>query len=214
MDFPASVAIKDLDAEHPEYALFKDAWRKLSLLYAGGSVLKRNASEVLTRRVKEHSDVYASRQDAFNYTNLLGNIAGWYVSSMFAREPDVLASKAGVDDPKAAQDAVPAEASAWIAGWTLDCDRAGGAFADKFRAVLSHQIVYGASWLLIDDAMKLSRYNPSKPDDDGSVLYWPMPPKTETVRIQVGWRKATGCATTSGNFTVTVGADGRGERAH
>ena len=36
----------------------------------------------------------------------------------------------------------------------------------------------------------------------------------ETVRIQVGWRKATGCATTAGNFTVTVGADGRGERAH
>jgi hypothetical protein len=150
MDFPASVPVKTLDTEHPEYSLFKDAWRKLSLLYAGGSVLKRNASEVLTRRVKEHSDVYASRQDAFNYSNLLGNIAGWYVSSMFAREPDVLASKAGVDDPKQAQDAVPADASAWIARWTLDCDRHGGAFADKFRQVLAHQIVYGGCWLLID----------------------------------------------------------------
>jgi hypothetical protein len=150
VDFPASVPIKTLDQEHPEYSLFKDAWRKLALLYAGGSILKRNASEVLTRRVKEHSDVYASRQDAFNYSNLLGNIAGWYVSSMFAREPDILQRVASVEDIKAAQDAVPPDVAAWIAKWSLDCDRHGGAFPDKFRQVLAHQIVYGASWVLID----------------------------------------------------------------
>lgn len=150
MDFPATVPIKTLDAEHPEYCLYKEAWRKLGLLYAGGSVLKTNCQEVLVRRVKEHSDVFASRQENFNYSNLLGNIAGWYVSSMFAREPDILTRVSAITDIKAAQDAVPAETAAWIAQWELDCDHHGGAYADKWRQVLAHEIVFGASWLLID----------------------------------------------------------------
>ncbi len=150
MEFPAAVEITTLDQEHPEYSLYKDAWRKLGLLYQGGSVLKRNSAEVLTRRVKEHSDVYASRQEAFNYTNLLGNIAGWYVSSMFSQEPSVLTTKEGVEGAQEAQDAVPKEVSDWITRWLADCDRHGGAYADKFRQVLAWQIVYGTPWVLID----------------------------------------------------------------
>jgi hypothetical protein len=150
MDFPATVAVKTLDQTHPEYDLFADAWRKLGLLYAGGTVLKRAAQEVLLRRVKEHSDVYASRQEAFNYTNLLGNIAGWYVSSMFARQPDVLKRMKKVEDPKQAQDAVPPEIANWMAQWESDCDKAGTAYVDKWRDVLQHWIVYGRSWVLLD----------------------------------------------------------------
>jgi hypothetical protein len=150
MEFPGSVAIKTLDAEHPEYSLYSDAWHKLGLLYAGGSVLFRNSTEVLKRRVKEHSDVYASRQENFNYTNLLGNIAGWYISSMFSQPPDILTRMSAVEDLQKAQDAVPPDVAAWIAQWELDCDRHGEAYADKFRQVLEHEIVFGASWALID----------------------------------------------------------------
>lgn len=38
---------------------------------------------------------------------------------------------------------------------------------------------------IIDDAMKMARYNASKPEPDGTVQYWPMPPDTRTVRISV-----------------------------
>lgn len=75
--------------------------------------------------------------------------------------------------------------------------------ANKYVLSIGLEVVTPADGVVVERSPAMTPQNAGTP---AAVI--------ETVRIQVGWRKATGCATTAGNFTVTVGADGRGERAH
>jgi hypothetical protein len=86
---PTSEPIEKLNREHPIHKLYRDAWDELDLLNAGGVRLKNIAQRFLMKRPRELFDIYNERIKRITYQNIMGQIVGWYVGSLFRRNPNI-----------------------------------------------------------------------------------------------------------------------------
>jgi hypothetical protein len=148
-EFSSSLDVKKLDNHHPEYKLFSKTWRDLGLLYAGGDLLKDKAPDFLARRPKEPPDIWASRQDVFDYTNLIGNICGWYTAAAFSKPIEFMFKLANAANEEAAMK-LPADAQAFIDDWQADCNGAGVDLPTFWQRVFEQVLIYKHSYVLID----------------------------------------------------------------
>ncbi|MEJ7606969.1 MAG: hypothetical protein WKF37_12065 [Bryobacteraceae bacterium] len=130
--------MQNINLEHPEYIAKKAMWRKYRDLYAGGEQLKNNASEYLTPRQKEPSDVYAERLGKVFYENYVGSIIDWYAATLFRREPEVHIEGDGT------------AARQFFNDFSDDCDLKGTNLSDFFRQQLINTLVTGTSLILVD----------------------------------------------------------------
>jgi hypothetical protein len=130
--------VRNIELEHPEYVAKKQMWRKYSDLYSGGEQLKQNASEYLTRRLKEPLEVYNERLDKVFYENYVGSIIDWYAATLFRREPVIQID--GHND----------SGRKFFSDFAEDCDLKGTAISDFFRKSIVNALVYGVSYVLVD----------------------------------------------------------------
>src|SRR5436305_8921534 len=88
-DFPQTALVKQLNQQHPDYALYAHAWQQIATLYQGGVVMRQAVlgGQFLQKGAKELPEVFASRQECASYTNLLGNVIGWYLTALFKQPP-------------------------------------------------------------------------------------------------------------------------------
>lgn len=128
----------NLDLEHPDYALKKEAWRTYRDLYAGGEQFRANAAAYLVRRHKEPAEVYAERLRRVFYENYLGSIIDWYAATLFRREP-VVTLEGGNEAGKA-----------FFAAFVEDCDLKGTSLTDFFRRQIIEAMVTGCAHILVD----------------------------------------------------------------
>ncbi len=132
------MTLSQINAEHPDYTSQRAIRRKYSHLYAGGEVLKSNANLYLTPRQKEPVDVYNERLSRAFYENYIGSIIDWYASTVFRREPIILAE--GDDDT----------ARRFLNIFAEDCDLKGTAISDFFRQRLTQALIHGVSYIAVD----------------------------------------------------------------
>jgi hypothetical protein len=130
--------VQNIELEHPEYVAKKQMWRKYYDLYAGGEQLKQNASEYLTRRLKEPLEVYNERLDKVFYENYIGSIIDWYAATLFRREPVIQIEGHNESGRR------------FFSAFTEDCDLKGTAISDFLRKSIVHALVYGGSYVLVD----------------------------------------------------------------
>src|SRR4051794_2867681 len=116
----------------------KGMWRKYRDLYVGGEQMKGNASEYLTQRQKEPSDVYGERLSRVFYENYIGSIIDWYSATLFRREPQVLLEGDNRQGRK------------YFSELAEDCDLKGTALSDFFRGRLKDALIDGRSYMLVD----------------------------------------------------------------
>ncbi|MCU0227252.1 MAG: hypothetical protein MUF01_06395 [Bryobacterales bacterium] len=123
---------------HPEYVRNQAMFRSYHHLYHGGDILKRNAGEYLSRRLREPHEVYEERLSRVFYENYIGSIIDWYGATLFRREPIVT-----YENGK--------ERGGIFFGQLLeDCDRKGTAFGDFLKQQFTQALVYGRSYTLVD----------------------------------------------------------------
>jgi len=127
-----------IDNEHPEYRAKRGLWKRYRDLYVGGEQLRASASEYLIRRQKEAPEVYSERLERVFYENYAGSIVDWYASTLFRREPLILAEG---DDKRA---------RAFLGQFSEDCDLRGNTLTDFYRAQFLDAMVCGASYKLVD----------------------------------------------------------------
>src|SRR5215831_17364950 len=133
---PASEPIEKLNREHPIHKLYRDAWDELDLLNAGGVRLKNNAQRFRMKRPKELFDIYNERIKRITYQNIMGQIVGWYVGSLFRRNPNI---------------DIPEGADKWYSDdFMLNCDRGGHSYNEFFRDVFRNLILYKYCFVLTD----------------------------------------------------------------
>src|SRR4051794_20808900 len=128
MNFPSTAPCKALNALHPEYEDRAQSYDDFNTLYEGGKSIKDRVVQFLRKRPKELSDVYIVRQNNFSYTNLLGNIIGWYGTAVFKTDPQLVKKVAGKEGPDAEK--IPGDAATFCSNFEKDCDGAGGTFVD------------------------------------------------------------------------------------
>jgi hypothetical protein len=157
MTFPATARVKDLNSYHPEYEDRIGAYEDFGVLYEGGKAIKDKVTQFLRKRPKELSDVYLVRQLNFSYTNLLGNIIGWYSSAIFKTAPQIVKKPADPPDPLKAADGkapappkLPAEVEDFCESFEKDCDGAGTTFVDFWPQVLESLLLYLSGYVLLD----------------------------------------------------------------
>lgn len=127
------VKVSLLDVKHPEWIQNRSTREDAAVLYQGGSALRQVLARYLFRRPKELSEVYASRLEAFRYTNMLASCVDFYVSAAFDQAPQI--------QTKALDE------------WTdfmNDADRRGRAFVELFRDVLLRMILFQKVYVVVD----------------------------------------------------------------
>jgi hypothetical protein len=154
-DFPQSAKVSELARTASEYDQFLAAWTTFSELYKGGAVLLdavTKRGQYLRKKPKELSEVYSTRQLGFSYTNLLGNIVGWYGAALFKQPPQLIKrlenAKPAVDGKPAA--ALPDDVTDFCAGFEADCDNGGTTFIDFSRGIFEFLMLHKAAYVLID----------------------------------------------------------------
>ena len=130
--------MQNINLEHPDYVGRKAMWRKYRDLYVGGEQLKANASEYLTPRQKEPTDVYSERLSKVFYENYAGSIIDWYAATLFRREPELHIEGLATHGRKFFND------------FADDCDLKGSTLSDFFRKQLIEALVCGVSYTLVD----------------------------------------------------------------
>jgi len=166
MEFPSTLAVKTLSVTASEYDQFNDAYRTFADLSAGGAVLKAAVLKrnlYLLKKPKEVAEVFSTRQQRFSYTNLLGNILGWYGAALFKipativkKKPGVVATAApaapGAPADPAADPALQLqpEATDFCAKFEKDADRAGTGYTDFWRKVFECLVLNKKAYVLID----------------------------------------------------------------
>ena len=148
MTFPATAPVKQLAARHPEFDQRADSYDDFATLYEGGRSIKDRVTQFLRKRPKELADVYTVRQQNFSYTNLLGNIVGWYGSALFKSAPQIVKKVAGKTGDAA--NAIPADVDAFCSAFEANCDGAGGSYVDFWPQVLESMLLYCAGYVLVD----------------------------------------------------------------
>ena len=127
-----------IDSEHPEYRAKRGIWKRYRDLYVGGEQLRASASEYLIRRQKEAPEVYHERLERVFYENYAGSIVDWYASTLFRREPVLLAEG---DDLRARK---------FLGQFSEDCDLRGTTLTDFYRKQFLDAMVCGVSYSLVD----------------------------------------------------------------
>lgn len=127
-----------IDNEHPEYRAKRGLWKKYRDLYVGGEQLRASASDYLIHRQKEAPEVYNERLQRVFYENYAGSIVDWYASTLFRREPLLLAEG---DDKRA---------RLFLSQFSEDCDLRGSTLTEFFRKQFLDALVCGASYTLVD----------------------------------------------------------------
>ena len=155
--------MKRLDQEHPEYTGLKEAYQQINTLYKGGVMMREaviRSGQFLIKNAKELAEVYATRQLRFSYTNLLGNIVGWYISAMFKQPAQLVKRIDGAEGQEALN--VPQDVQDFCEAFEKDCDRAGCSFNEFMRDVTESVLLFKRAYVVIDTP---------RPGDDA-------PPKT------------------------------------
>jgi hypothetical protein len=151
MDFPSSLPIKSIGATASEYNRYAEAWQTAADLYEGGSVLKDKVvrrGQYLLKKPKEQEEVYATRQLRFSYTNLLGNIIGWYGAALFKTPAQIVKKRDGAEGDAALK--VPADVETFCAAFEKDADRAGTSYVDFWRKAFESLVLHKAAYVLLD----------------------------------------------------------------
>jgi hypothetical protein len=146
--FPSTVKVTKLNAQQPEYASLRGAYDDFSTLYEGGKAIRDRVTQFLRKRPKELSDVYTVRQQNFSYTNLLGNIVGWYEAAVFKQAPQIVKKQAGAKGDAALK--IPGEVETFCAAFEKDCDQGGTSFVDFWPQVLESLLLYRSAYVLVD----------------------------------------------------------------
>ncbi len=148
MQFPATVPVEKIDAKHPEYSACSNAWSEFGMLYEGGYQFKAFVSQFLKKNVKELGEVYMDRSWRIGYTNLLGNIIGWYQSAAFKVAPQIVKRTRNTIGEKSL--VIPRAEGDWCADFEKDCDRGGKKFIDLFRDCLESILLYRRWYCVLD----------------------------------------------------------------
>lgn len=147
-NFPLTVPIAKLNVQHPEYRSALPAWVDFAMLYEGGYQFKAYVSQFLKKNVKELSEVYLDRSWRIGYTNLIGNIVGWYQSAAFKVQPQIIKRQRGVTGEEALKIS-DAEAQ-WCVDFENDCNRGGKKFTDLWRDALESMLLYRSWYAVLD----------------------------------------------------------------
>ncbi len=160
MQFPSTIPIKTISATASEYDQYKDAWVTFSDLYQGGAILRDKVvrlAQYLLKKPKELSEVFATRQLRFSYTNLLGNILGWYGAALFKTPAQLVKKDSHAPTPKPdaegaapTEPELPADADAFCTQFEKDSDHAGTTYPDFWRKVWESCALHKAAYILID----------------------------------------------------------------
>lgn len=150
-EFPQSASVKKLSQEHPDYTFYKEVWEHISVLYEGGARIRESVlrgGQFLVKNPKELPEVFNVRQQRFSYTNLLGNVIGWYISELFKQPPQLVKKKAGSEGDAALK--LPTEIEDFAEAFEKDCDRAGKSFNDFMHDVAEAALLYRSAYVLVD----------------------------------------------------------------
>src|SRR5581483_9146833 len=150
-NFPQSAPVKKLNLEHPDYTFFKESYSQIAALYEGGVRIREaviRSGQFLVKLPKELPEVFATRQLRFSYTNLLGNIIGWYMSALFKQPPQIVKKREGVEGDAATK--IPDDAAAFCAAFEKDCDRGNSELNDFFKSVAETALLYRCAYVLTD----------------------------------------------------------------
>jgi len=151
-----SPTIKQLNQENPLYTDVKDDWIKMSMLYEGGHVMRKNSTQFLLRRPRELQEVYQARVDRFTYHNILGTCFGWYRAAMFKNPPTITMKTVGKDGQPDGKD-FPKDLDSFYIEFRKNCDRKKTSLVDLMREVWTSLALYKCAYVLVDT-----------PRDDGS----------------------------------------------
>jgi hypothetical protein len=111
MTFPSKIEIKKIDAKASTYCKFAVAYTTFAHLYEGGALLQEaviKLSLYLLQKPKEVAEVFKTRQERFIYTNLLGNIIGWYGAALFKTPAQIVKKLASATQMQPVVKAPPA----------------------------------------------------------------------------------------------------------
>src|ERR1035441_3428999 len=142
MTFPSTIPIKSVGATASDYDQYREAWQTVSDLYKGGAILRDAVQKrglYLLRKPKEPAEVFQTRQQRFSYTNLLGNILGWYVAALFKTPAQLVKKIAGATGDAA--DKIPQPIQDFCTAFEKDADRAGTTYADFWRLVFESLVL-------------------------------------------------------------------------
>ena len=144
-----------IDREHPEYLANKAVWKRYHDLYAGGEQLRQSASEYLVRRSREPTDVYFERLNRVFYENYIGSIIDWFTATLIRREPEL---HFGVSNDGA---------STFFETFVHNCDLKGTPLTQFFRQQMTHTLVFGKSYFVVDFPRVESEMN-NRAEEDAS----------------------------------------------
>lgn len=133
MEYPQSIPVAQLNAQHPEYVMYSDMMRSIELLSASGGQLKAHADRFLVKRTKEPHDVYQERVSLFVDDGMLGSILGWYAAKLFRRDPSIN----------------KIEGDFWET-FLADVDRKGTGVVPFFKEVFKSILSFRRCYVLID----------------------------------------------------------------
>lgn len=150
-EFPPSAPVKKLNQQHQDYAFFSEVWDQIGTLYEGGARIREavmRGGQFLVKNPKELPEVFATRQQRFSYTNLLGNVVGWYMSALYKQPPQLIKKVAGVEGEAAGK--LPQDAADFCAEFEKDCDRGGTSYNDFCKKVAEAALLYRRAYVLLD----------------------------------------------------------------
>ncbi|NJN88958.1 MAG: hypothetical protein HC878_00285 [Leptolyngbyaceae cyanobacterium SL_5_14] len=82
MDYPDSLSFHALQAEHPDYKIYRPIWDTIDDLSNGGNQIERNKTRYVKIRPGEDFLLFQKRLDRFTYTNILGSGLNEQVSKL------------------------------------------------------------------------------------------------------------------------------------
>lgn len=82
MDYPATLSLERLEAQHPEYARLAPVYQKIADLVEGGATIAARKTEYVPRRPGEEPELYQIRIKRFTYTNILGQAIAAQVAKL------------------------------------------------------------------------------------------------------------------------------------
>jgi hypothetical protein len=82
MDYPASLSLERLEAQHPEYKRLAPTYQKIADLVEGGATIAARKTEYIPKRPGEEDPLYQIRIKRFTYTNILGQAIAAQVSKL------------------------------------------------------------------------------------------------------------------------------------
>lgn len=132
---------------HAEYAFLQPMWRRLEILY-DNALMEASITDFLTQRPQELPEVYTTRQQLFEYENIIGACLGFFRSALFKKSPGVKMRK--VDENSLAVGELSDEEAGWYAGFRKNTDGARGSFVSHLKDIFISFALSGRGYTLID----------------------------------------------------------------